>query len=131
VFLHLAREAGQGDRFEVDSAGTHGYHEGEEADPRTRRVARRHGIAVTSRARAVRPHDLSGFDLLVALDRGHQRELLARGAAPERVRLLREFDPEADGPDVPDPYYGDEHGFERVHAVVLAACRGLLEHLGR
>ena len=32
IFVHAAREAGRAGDFEVDSAGTHDYHEGERAD---------------------------------------------------------------------------------------------------
>ena len=134
LFVHLAREAGEESRFVVDSAGMHDYHEGERADPRTRRVARRHGIDVTSIARPVVAADFDRFDILVAMDRGHQRQLLSLARGPEqaaKVRLLRELDPSADGPDVPDPYYGDEQGFEKVHAIVEAGCRALLGSLRR
>ena len=44
IFRHLAEEAGAAALFELDSAGTHGYHEGDPADPRTRAVAEEHGI---------------------------------------------------------------------------------------
>ena len=37
--------------------------------------------------------------------------------------------PEADAPDVPDPYLGQEDGFERVHDMVERACVALLEHI--
>ncbi|MCL4820796.1 MAG: low molecular weight phosphotyrosine protein phosphatase [Vicinamibacteria bacterium] len=131
VFRKLAAEAGLAERFEIDSAGMHGFHEGEPADPRTRRVAKRHGYDVTSISRPVRGDDLERFDLIVAMDRSHKRELLARGgkACAGKIRLLREFDPGGD-PDVPDPYYGGERGFEDVQAIVEAGCRGLLNHLG-
>src|SRR5262245_32712927 len=84
IFKHQAEEAGAGGRFVVDSAGTHGYHEGERADPRTRRVGERHGLEVTSIAREVRPTDFEEFDLIVAMDRGHRRELSSR--SPEKHR---------------------------------------------
>jgi protein-tyrosine phosphatase len=129
IFRGLVREAGLEDRFEIDSAGMHDYHEGDRADPRTCRVARRRGVDVTSIARPVKPRDFDHFDLLVAMDRGHQRQLLARGADPSRVRLMRDYDPTADSPDVPDPYYGGERGFEDVHDLLETACRGLLEEL--
>jgi len=132
LFRHLADRSGIGARFEIDSAGMHGYHEGEPADARTRRVAKRHGIAVTSLSRPVRGEDFERFDLIVAMDRSHKRELLARGgvAYAGKIRLLREFDPGNGDPDVPDPYYGGERGFEDVQAIVEAGCRGLLRHLG-
>ena len=48
----------------------------------------------------------TGYDLLLAMDAGHRRELLAAGADPDRVRMFRDFDPVDPGGDVPDPYYG-------------------------
>ena len=48
------------------------------------------------------------------------------------MRLLREFDPAAVAAgdlDVPDPYYGGPHGFDRVLDLVEAACRGLLDEV--
>ncbi len=131
LFKNLAEEAGLGARFVVDSAGTQRYHEGDPADPRTRRVGERHGLEVTSLARAVVDADFDRFDLIVAMDRGHRRELVAR-AGPARagkIRLMREYDPRAEGPDVPDPYYDGHPAFENVHAILDAACRGLLEAL--
>src|SRR6187401_681335 len=78
IFKSLAAEAGLGSRFAVDSAGTHGYHEGDQADPRTRRVGRKHGLDVDSIAREVKDEDFDRFDLIIAMDRGHRRELMAR-----------------------------------------------------
>jgi protein-tyrosine phosphatase len=60
------------------------------------------------------------------------RALAASGDQRAKVRLLREFDPSADGSgdlDVPDPYYGAGDGFERVLDMVDAACRGLLAQI--
>jgi low molecular weight protein-tyrosine phosphatase len=132
IFRHLAEEAGCGDRFEVDSAGTHGWHEGEPADPRARKTAERRGVKVTSRARPVESTDFERFDLILAMDRGHLRELRVRCPAPfrDRIRLLREYDdPKAGDLDVPDPYYSGEKAFERVYDLVEACCRRLLADL--
>ena len=84
--------------------------------------------AGSSRARP----DFDEFDLLLAMDGANLTEL--RRLAPDapgraKVRLPREFDPAsagADDLDVPDPYYGDGDGFERVLELVQAACAGLL-----
>ena len=131
IFKAQAQAAGLADRFKVDSAGTHGYHEGDAADPRTRRVGRRHGLTVDSIARPVIDADFDRFDLILAMDRDHRRELTAR-AGPGRtakVRLMRDFDPGARSQDVPDPYYGGEDGFEQMYSILEPACRGLLESL--
>jgi len=133
VFRHQAEAAGLGSRFEVDSAGTHGWHEGEPADPRARRVGERHGVAVTSLARAVVDGDFEAFDLVLAMDRGHLRELRRR-CPPERrdrLRLMRDFDdaPDDRDRDVPDPYYDGEAAFEHVYDLLDASCRNLLAAL--
>ena len=118
---------------EIDSAGTGGWHAGEPPDERATLAARRRGVTLEGAARQVRPEDFRRFDLLIALDRSNLRELLARAPdeeAAEKVRLLREFDPAADGDlDVPDPYYGGDRGFETVLDMVEASCRGLIDEL--
>jgi protein-tyrosine phosphatase len=89
-------------------------------------------VAVTSVAREVRDSDFGRFDLILALDRGHLRELRARCPAPlrDRIRLMREFgDPP--GGDVPDPYYSDDSAFEEVFDLLDGCCRGLLAELSR
>ena len=132
IFRHQAEQAGRGSDFEVDSAGTHGYHEGEPADPRARRVGAARGVAVTSIAREVRDSDFKRFDLILALDRGHLRDLQRRCPAPlrDKIRLMRDFgDPP--GGDVPDPYYSGEEAFEEVFDLLDGCCRGLLAELTR
>jgi protein-tyrosine phosphatase len=131
LFKSIAREAGLGERFVVDSAGTHGYHEGDPADPRTRQVGRLHGLSVDSIARSVVDEDFDRHDLIIAMDRGHRRELMSRAGAGRSatIRLMREFDPGAGEHDVADPYYGGEEGFENMYLVLEPACRGLLEAL--
>ena len=131
IFTSLVDEAGLASRFIVDSAGTHGYHEGDRADPRTRQVGRKHGLSVDSIARPVVDEDFDRFDLIIAMDRGHRRELMARagGGRVVSIRMMREFDARASSPDVPDPYYGGEDGFEAMYGILEPACAGLLESL--
>ena len=131
MFKALAREAGLTSRFVVDSAGTHGLHEGDPADPRTRRVGRKHGLDVDSISRPVTDADFDEFDLIVAMDRSHRRELLSRSGPGRKavIRLMREFDPSTRDQDVPDPYYGGEAGFDQMYSILDPACRGLLQSL--
>ena len=122
--------------MEVESAGTGGWHAGDRHRTRARspRLAVR-GIVVEGQARQVTAEDFERFDLLLAMDRDNERELLARAPGEEaraKVRLLREFDPAsvaAGDLDVPDPYYGGPRGFDRVLDQVEAACRGLLDEV--
>ena len=132
IFRHQAEAAGVGHRFEVDSAGTHGWHEGEQADPRARKVASRRGVPVTSTSRPIEGSDFERFDLILAMDRGHLHELRARCPAPlrDRIRLMRDYEhPKGGDPDVPDPYYDGERAFERVFDLLEGCCQRLLAEL--
>jgi protein-tyrosine phosphatase len=131
IFRRQAEEAGRGAEFEVDSAGTHDYHEGERADPRARRVGQGRGVAVTSIAREVEPADFERFDLILAMDRSHLRELRRRCPAPlrDRIRLMGEWEDRDDPPDVPDPYYSDDAAFVEVFELLDRCNRRLLADL--
>ncbi|GAC57079.1 protein-tyrosine-phosphatase [Gordonia hirsuta DSM 44140 = NBRC 16056] len=117
-------DAGLADRVRVSSAGTGGWHIGQPADNRARTELLAHGYSDAHVAAQLGPDHLSA-DLLVALDAGHVREL-SRKRRSERVRLLRSFDPAADGEDVPDPYYGGPEDFVLVREQIEAAVPGLL-----
>ncbi|MEU9520245.1 low molecular weight protein-tyrosine-phosphatase [Streptomyces sp. NPDC048224] len=131
VFRARVADAGLNDLVEADSAGTGGWHEGEGADPRTVAVLTESGYGLDHTARQFQQSWFSRLDLVVALDAGHLRAL--RRLAPTeqdaaKVRLLRSYDPAADGGDldVPDPYYGGQDGFEECLEMVEAASDGLL-----
>lgn len=132
IFRDQVERAGLAGSIEIDSAGIGDWHVGELPDPRTRAVAQRRGLQLASRARQVVRDDLDCFDYVVAMDEDNLRglrQLRADSPPGTRVHRLREFDPNADHLDVPDPYYGAEDGFERVHDMVERACAGLLQHI--
>ncbi|MFF3908153.1 low molecular weight protein-tyrosine-phosphatase [Streptomyces sp. NPDC001848] len=130
VFRARIEQAGLDDRVEVDSAGTGGWHEGDGADPRTVAVLEENGYDSDHIARQFQPSWFSRLDLVIALDSGHLKALRRLAPTPEdaaKVRLLRSYDPAADGDlDVPDPYYGGMDGFEECLEMVEAASLGLL-----
>ncbi len=129
----MAEAAGVEERYPSDSAGTGAWHVGNLADPRSREVAARNGVRLEGRARQVRSEDFHRFDLILAMDRSNLSDLKGLhpgGETRARLRLFREFDPEADGEtDVPDPYYGGPEGFDRVFEMVSRGCRSLLDSL--
>ena len=135
VFRHLVEEAELSSEFEIDSAGTAGYHSGEPPDVRARAAGVRAGITISGQARQFQAADFARFDHVIAMDPANLEEL--RRLSPDaearsKLRLLRSFDPEAPpGAPVPDPYYGEESAFDQVLALCLSACRHLLEDLRR
>ncbi|HKY38924.1 MAG TPA: low molecular weight protein-tyrosine-phosphatase [Polyangiaceae bacterium] len=135
VMRHILQGAGLAHAVEVDSAGTAGYHAGEQPDSRARAAGRRFGVEVGGRARQFKRVDFERFDYVLAMDRSNfedLRELAPNDAARAKIRLLRSFDQASpSGASVPDPYYGDDEDFDDVVRICLAACGPLLEQLRR
>jgi protein-tyrosine phosphatase len=136
VFRKRVEEAGLNDRIEIDSAGTHAYHEGEPPDRRAQETALRRGIDMADlRARRARAEDFDYFDYILAMDQDNYHSLSAicpEGRGLERrLMLLMDFAPRMRMREVPDPYYGAAGGFETVYDMVEAAVDGLLEDIRR
>jgi protein-tyrosine phosphatase len=135
VLVAMLRDRGMTDRVVVDSAGTGGWHVGEPADPRAVEALTGHGYDASGhRARQFEPGWFDERDLVLAADSSNAAQL-RRFSDPGRrgsLHMLRSFDPDAVAAgdlDVPDPYYGDGDGFERVIAMIEAACRGVVDHI--
>lgn len=131
VFRKLVKDAGLDHAIEVESAGTSHYHIGASPDSRAIRAARRRGIEIGDLiARRAEPEDFLRFDLVIAMDTANYRNLapMAGTGGRDKLKLLLEFAPHY-GTDVPDPYYGDGDGFERVLDMCEDAGRALLNHL--
>jgi protein-tyrosine phosphatase len=132
VMRHLLEREALTDEIEVDSAGTGAWHAGSPPDERATEAARARGIVLEGTARQVTDEDFEEFDLILCADAENVAALreMAPLGTEDRIRLLRSYDPDGDGDlDVPDPYYGGDHGFEEVLDQVEAACRGLLTEI--
>ncbi|WP_240977863.1 low molecular weight phosphotyrosine protein phosphatase [Planctomonas sp. JC2975] len=134
VFKQLAEDAGLGSRIQVSSAGTGDWHVGEQADPRAVETLHVHGYDGSAhRARQFDPEWFEQLDLVVALDRSHERILknwTTNSIDRSKVQLLRSFEtPRSDSLDVPDPYYSDHTFFAAVLGMIERADRALLAQL--
>lgn len=113
--------------WEVDSAGTGGYHVGELADPRSRAIAAQYGLDITDqRSRKFSREDFDRFDLILAMDRKNYadlRSLTTKEEHRQKVVLLLDYVSlkEETGPDVFDPYW-DDSGFEGVYRLLERAA---------
>lgn len=132
VFQHMIDEAGLSDQFEIESAGTIGFHAGKPPDRRMQEVMRARGIPVIGRSQQLDNFDLEHYDLILAMDKDNMEGamVLARGEAQRaKIKLFCEFCTEYRETEVPDPYYGGDHGFERVMDLIEDGCQGLLKRL--
>ncbi len=132
VFEARLAQRGLQQGYQVDSAGTGGYHAGEPPDRRAQAAARRRGYDISGqRARAVRDGDFHEFDLILAMDRSNLANLLQRAPANCRAQV-RLFMTGVEGwpQEVPYPYFGGEQGFEQVLDMLEAASDVLLAEHG-
>ncbi|XP_010242618.1 PREDICTED: uncharacterized protein LOC104586922 isoform X1 [Nelumbo nucifera] len=124
VFRDIVKKRGIDSKFNIDSAGTINYHEGNQADPRMRAASKRRGIEITSISRPIRPSDLRDFDLILAMDKQNREDILKAfnrrkskeplpDDANKKVRLMCSYCKKHDETEVPDPYYGGPQGFEK------------------
>lgn len=110
----------------VDSAGTSGYHQGNLPDPRSISIASMYSLDITNqRSRKFVVSDFDQFDLIYAMDESNYTNIidLARDEKDiAKVKLILDELLGSDLKNVPDPYYGGDHGFENVYKMLEEAC---------
>ncbi|MGB7393759.1 MAG: low molecular weight protein-tyrosine-phosphatase [Pricia sp.] len=109
----------------VDSAGTGGYHIGDPPDPRSIAVAGKHGLNIEKqRCRKFSKADFEKFDVIYAMDQSNYDNIVALTDSDADVRKVKLLLEEADSPEteVPDPYYDEDDGFEKVYQMIDQAC---------
>lgn len=88
----------------------------------------RHYSPDKGRTRRINSDDFENFDLIIAMDRANLAAL--HQICPEqhlaKLHLLMNFSPALGVDEVPDPYFGNLEGFERVLDLCEAGVRGLL-----
>lgn len=127
VFRHEVEAAGLGDRIDIDSAGTGGWHIGEEPHEGTRRKLAEKNISTAGmKGRQLSRQDLETFDYIIAMDAenlGDIHRLAAHDSSAYTARLL-DLVPDSDIEDVPDPYFTGN--FDEVYGLIEDGCRRLL-----
>lgn len=146
ALLAQAQRGGLQKLISVDSAGTHASHFGEKPDPRAEAALLRRGYEIGRiRSRKVSIKDFSEFDLIFAMDsanlaamqqicppdQSNKLHLYLAYGATYGVTLGATINPSASPLpiEVPDPYYGNVAGFERVLDLCEAGARQIMAKL--
>lgn len=118
--------------LEADSAGTADYHIGEGPDRRTLTNAAKHQIRISHQGRQLQTEDFESFDMLLVMDHSNLKNSLQLAMTEthrNKIQLLRNFDLEENGEEVPDPWFGGEEGFEEVFNILDRCTDSLLHYL--
>lgn len=121
------------EQFLIDSAGTGGWHAGEQPDKRSIQTAKQRGLDITrQRGRQIQISDFETFDYIYVMDNSNYKNVMALAPTEEaksKVQMiLNELFPN-ENVDVPDPYYGGQNGFEQVFDMLDDACEIIAEKL--
>jgi len=130
IFKHKVESRNLEHLFDIDSCGTSNYHIGDIPDPRTFAIAGKHGIKVDHIVRQFTTDDLDASDYIFAMDENNFKNILSLSGNKthrEKVFLMREFDSQGKGKEVPDPYWGNEKEFQEVFDILDRSIDGFLE----
>jgi len=118
--------------WEIDSAGTSNYHEGDLPDRRAIACMKRHHIDILyQRSRPILYEDLFYYDHIFVMDKQnlHNVQQMAKTNTDEaKITLIMSMVDEQHPQEVPDPYYGiGDSGFELVYEMLDRATDALIK----
>jgi protein-tyrosine phosphatase len=130
ILQKKAEEAGL--NWTIESAGTNSYHIGEPPHHLSQKVAKQHGLDISSQAaRGFIPGDFKRYDKIYAMANDVVKDIRRiSGHSFDAGKLdlfLNELHP-GQNKDVPDPWYGEEGGYHEVYALIDETCDAILEN---
>ena len=128
ILKQKAKQAGL--NWQIDSAGTNGYHVGEAPHHLSQKVAKLNGIDICGqRARRFVKEDFDRYDKIYAMaeDVVDDIKRIAREKYDhKKVDLfLNELHP-GKNKSVPDPWYGPEPGYHEVYKLIDETCNAII-----
>lgn len=109
----------------VDSAGTSGYHDGEDMHKKTKEMLKKHNI------------DSSGFvskkltdfmcktnDMIIVMDKSNKNNIIKTFGYQEKIHMMTDFAKELGYDEVPDPWYSGD--FDETYTILSTAVKNLL-----
>jgi len=111
----------EGKDFEVDSAGTTGYHQGSAPDVRSQHITAKNGIDISKQvSRPLVAGDGEKFDMIICMDSSNLTDVkhIIKKEYHSKVSLL-------DSKEVEDPYHRND-GFDRMYDHINLAVDKLI-----
>lgn len=114
--------------WQVDSAGTSGWHDGEGPDPRAVSAAFKNDVDIAGQiSRKLTKDDLDFYDLILPMDSSNYQDIIKMCGTDEqkdKVKLVMNYLYPGKNMAVPDPYYDDR--FDEVYELLDAALEQLI-----
>lgn len=128
ILRHKLTQAGLQDWVLVDSAGTAGYHDGQDMHRGTAKMLQQHGIDKCGFiSRKVRKSDVQEFDYLIAMDDSNLTDLNRLFGKQTKIFKITELVPDLGFDHIPDPWYSDN--FAQTYTLLERCCDQLLQQI--
>ena len=133
LLKHKAAQLGL--NWEVDSAGTSDWHDGELPHERSIRTMKNHGIDITyQRSRPIRRKDLEHFDIIYVMDSNNHYDVKNMAKSEQeisKIRLVMNEVNEGMNQAVPDPWGLTEKHYEEVYEMLDEATDKIIERFSK
>lgn len=119
--------------WNIDSAGTNGYHTGEAPHHLSRKVAMKNGLDISSQcARNFIAEDIDRYDMIYVMADDVMRDVKKISGSkfdPEKVKYFLEDLSSRKDKNVPDPWYGEEDGYDEVFVIINEGAEAIINSL--
>ena len=116
--------------WEIDSAGTNGFHNGERPHMLSQKVSVSNGVDISNQiSRQLKIGDFEYFDKIYAMADDVIRDMKSIAGASfdnNKVSLLLNESHPGTNNNVPDPWYGAEDGYIEVYNMIDEACAAIV-----
>jgi protein-tyrosine phosphatase len=115
----------------IESAGTNGYHTGEAPHHLSQKVAKKNGIDISKQvSRRFTKEDMDNYDAVWAMadDVVSDIKRICNNKIDEKkLQLFLAAAYPGTNKDVPDPWYGEEDGYDEVYTMIDKACDAIIK----
>ena len=116
--------------WQVDSAGTNGFNNGNAPHPSSQKVALLNHIDISMQvSRQLVKEDMQRFDIIYAMSVDVIEEIkciVRHQFDANKVTLLLNESFPGQNRDIPDPWYGPEPGYHLVFELINTACEAII-----
>lgn len=129
ILRHKAAKAGLD--WEIDSAGTNGFHIGEAPHKLSQKVAKANGLDISAqKARQFLADDLKQYDKIYVMADDVMADVkrISKLDSLTNVDYFLNASRPGENLSVPDPWYGDEDGYVECYDLIAKNCDAIIEN---